>query len=59
MFALSYYLHCQWDKRRQALLILSYKIKSGKVIILSVTIGDVKKKKPKSISHPVTEISFK
>lgn len=49
MFALSYYLHCQWDKRRQALLILSYKIKSGKVIILSVTIGDVKKKKPKSI----------
>lgn len=52
MFALSYYVHCPWDKRQQALFILSYKIKSGEV-------GEVKKKKLKSISHPVTEISFK
>jgi len=51
MFALSYYAHCQWDKRRQAFLILCYKIKSREVIILSVTIGEVKKKKSQKVFH--------
>lgn len=37
----------------------SHKINSREVTILTITTGEVKKKKSKSISHPVTEISFK
>lgn len=62
MFALYYYVHCQWDEGRQALLILSYKIKSTEVITLRGffnLLERLKKNTPKSISHPVTEISFK
>lgn len=41
MFPLPYYEHCQQEKRRQALLIIT---KLTAVTILNITIGEVKKK---------------